>query len=396
MKNIFTKLVDRTFTNSLKFDRYLLPNGQYRNNFLPLWIADTDFETSPAIIDAINTRLKHKLFGYYNESDQDKRVLANYLRKDHNYDVSDESLILLPGLLSAMSVVCRMAIEENGSILTNTPVYPPFMQLPQHNRVPLLTSPLKIDSKGLYRFDFDHMKDLVLNSPKKVSWLFLCNPQNPTGRVFSSEELTQLSDFCEDFGIKVLSDEVHCDLVWKEGTKHNPFGSIKSTKHISLYGPGKTFNIAGLGCSFAVIEDPSLRQEFYNFKKGIVPHLNTLGIEAMKAAYEAEESSEYKKELLNCLRTNYKLIKQHLKPTGSLEHEMEATFLAFINSRKLMPKLSKNVNPTDKILEEKSLALNDGSYFGQLDLYKDYSRLNFATPTIKLTDALQRLTSLKK
>lgn len=421
----------------MKYDRYLLnktltqtdgklsyADSKYPDKLLPMWIADMDLPAPPAVIEALKSRVDHSIFGYTLPMIDDKRAIQKYLKEEIGKQTELDDVVILPGLVVALNLIARVAKRSGAdgqAIMTNTPIYPPFLSAPGNQGVPIVTSPLKLGAKGApekYAYDLEDMyrrvKEFNAQNTTKVGWFYLCNPHNPVGRSFTKGELEEVAEFCRHFKLKVSSDEVHCDLVLKtsEGSAdHISFESVWGSEDlISLFAPSKTFNLAGLGPSYAVIKDAKLRQQFKQAKKGIVPDLNILGLTAMTTVYTHPECQEYKKVLIKHLSSNYALVEKYLKPIQVLEHKMESTYLAFLNAKTLYAyreaqgltnkvegeRRKTSASYEQLILDDFNIGFNAGSLFGVTqpdgnNLYADYVRLNFGCTREQLIEALSRL-----
>jgi len=257
-----------------------------------------------------------------------------------------------------------------------TPVYPPFLSAPENSSRKLRSVPL-VEKTGGWEIDFDLLKRAIT---PRTRMLLLCSAQNPTGRVFTRDELATLAQICERHDIVICSDEIHCELVLDKGIEHIPtaaLGPEVERRTITLMAPSKTFNIPGLGCSFAVISDEPLRWQFLRAMKGIVPHVNALGYTAALAAYR--DSRDWHLALIDYLRENRDIVERAIEamPGISMQH-VEATYLAWIDTRQ-----TGMENPV-KIFEEAGVGLSDGRPFGA----EGFVRLNFGCPRPVLEEAL--------
>lgn len=403
MKNDFDEVIDRHNTGSLKYDKYALnrdgPRAVYRPRTLPMWIADMDFRAPPAVLKAIHERTNHGIFGYPAPTWQNKSSIKNYLFSRQGLKVASKSIVLLPGLVVALNLISRLASKRQLSVMTAAPIYPPFLSAPRFADTSAFVSHLRYtEMNNGWSYDFDHMRKLVLNSretTRPIGWFFLCNPHNPVGKVYSRGELEDLAEFCDRYDLNVCADEVHCDLILDESCEHIPFSSIRDKGVITLHAPSKTYNLAGLTAAFAVITDDKLLHEFKIVKRGICADSNVLGITAMCAAYE--EGETWRRELVEYLRGNLKLLEESLKPLGVLEHDHKSTYLAWLNAEKLYS-LKQNTKSTaemkyaDRVLMDFDIGLNPGEDFSDRPSdYSKYVRLNFACPRSTLQEAISRM-----
>lgn len=369
----FDQIIDRGETSSLKWERY---RGR---DILPLWVADMDFRSPPAVVDALRQRVAHGIFGYTLAPKELYEAIIGHLAGDFGWRIEAEWIVWLPGVVTGLNASCRAVGEAGDDVLTLTPVYPPFLTAPGLSGRNTLAVPLADDGER-WTLDMDRIENAV--TPRTRLFL-LCNPHNPVGRVFDERELGQLADLCERRGIIICSDEIHYGLVLDRGRRHIPTATLSpetASRTITLLAPSKTFNIPGLGCSFAVIPSPELRQRFARVIDGIVPHVNALGYTAALAAYR--DSSQWHHELLDYLRANRDLVEESVgrMPGISMRH-VEATYLAWIDCTKL-----ERENPA-AFFEEAGVGLSDGKSFGG----RGFMRLNFGCPRALLQESLHRM-----
>ena len=369
----FDTPVNRQNTASLKWDRYK------DRDIIPLWVADMDFESPPPVIDALHQRVDHGVFGYGVTPAELTEVVCAMLADRYNWQIHPEWLIWLPGLVSGLNIACRSVGSEGDGVLSMTPVYPPFLTAPQHSNRQLITVSLK-DDRNKWVIDFELLEKSITDNTRL---LLLCSPHNPVGRVFDKEELARLVSICEKHDIIICSDEIHCDLILDGDKKHIPTAAISpeaGARTITLMAPSKTFNIPGLGCSFAVISDAGLRQDFLKAMAGIVSEVNILGLEASLAAYR--DGWEWHGALLDYLRENRSLVELEVgRMDGLAMNHVEATYLAWIDARSIDP-----LSPAS-YFEKAGVGLSEGSEFGS----PGFMRLNFGCPRSLLRQALERM-----
>ena len=366
----FDRVLDRTGGDSMKWNKYA------GRDVLPLWVADMDFAAPPAVIAALQSRVAQGCLGYAEPLPSLIEAVRTHLERRYDWSIDPQSLVWLPGLVTGLNVACR-AID--GGVMTATPVYPPFLSAPRFSGKALQTVPLKL-ADGTWGWDFEAMARAVT---PQTRLLLLCHPHNPVGRAWSAAELEALADFCLQHDLFVCSDEIHCDLVLDRDGRHQPFARAVpriAGRCITLMAPSKTFNIPGLGCAFAVIEDAALRQRFSDAMRGIVPHVNTLGYVAAEAAFR--DDGAWHAGLLDTLRRNRDLVEQAVAamPGLAMTH-VEATYLAWIDARGL------GVPDPVKFFEASGVGLSPGSDFG----LPGWVRLNFGCPRATLQAALERM-----
>ena len=371
MKKCFDEVVDRTNTGSWKWD-------EFSEDVLPMWIADMDFRAPECVRNALHKAVDHGVFGYSQSTEKLDQIILNRLLQKHNIAATKQDLIYMPGLVSAINLVCKCAGEPGDEILVPTPAYPPFLMAPANQKRSCLKVPMLKTQAG-WEFDFDAMEARITNKTKAI---LLCNPHNPTGRVLSREELERFGELAIKHDLIICSDEIHCDLVLDSRREHVSIASLGkeiSDRTITLLAPSKTYNIAGLGFSFAVVTNPELRARFAPTPDGLVPHVNGLGFVAGEAAYEAGEP--WRVELVDYLRENLNLVEQMISELDGVSIiRPEATYLAWIDCSGLGLK-----DPSQHFLKHK-LGLGFGSFFGM----RQYVRLNFACPRATLLEGLTR------
>jgi cysteine-S-conjugate beta-lyase len=368
----FDTAVDRTRSDSHKWQKYA------GRDIIPMWVADMDFQSPPAVLRALHQRVAHGVFGYGRPDPQLKFTIIDYLLSAHGWHVAPEWVLWLPGLVTGINVACRGVGRRGAAILTTVPVYPPFLAAPGLAGKKLRTTQLIYDG-GQWQFDWDALQDGM----SAASLFLLCNPQNPTGRVFSRKELESLAGICLRANAVICSDEIHCDLVLETGRRHIPLASLGpevAERTITLMAPSKTFNIPGLGCAFAVIANPKLRQGFKRAMQGIVPHVNVLGFAAAQAAYA--HGGPWLSALRDYLRVNRDRVARAVDEMPGLHMgPVEGTYLAWIDTR------SSGIEDPIGFFENAGVGLSDGTGFGA----PGFARLNFACPRRRLADALDRM-----
>jgi cystathionine beta-lyase len=371
----FDTLVERRGTASLKWDRY---KGR---DIIPLWVADMDFQSPPAVIDALKQRVAYGVFGYTIPPDELNEVVVGMLASNYDWIVKPEWLVWLPGLVCGLNVTCRAAGEDDDDVMTAVPVYPPFLAAPGNSRRNLIKVPLKeIDNR--WEFDFDRIEKSITD---KTRLFILCNPHNPIGRAFTREELSTLADICHKHDIVICSDEIHCDLILDRDKIHIPTATLNAeaaARTITLMAPSKTFNLPGLGTAFAVISEKNLRRRFKKAMAGIVPGVNALGYTAARAAFA--ECADWHAALLEYLRGNRDTVAQAVRRIPRLSMApLEATYLAWIDMR------ATGLENPAVFFEHAGVGLQDGAEFDG----PGFVRLNFGCTRILLEKALQRMTA---
>lgn len=375
MQYDFDQIIPRHNTGSFKWDRYK------DTEILPFWVADMDFAVAPPILEAVSTRIQHPVFGYSNAPDELAPAICNHLGKYYQWDIQPEWLVWLPGVVPGLAASCHAVGSTGDEVVTFPPIYHHFLSVAQPAGKKLVTVALQQQNQR-YEVDFDAVAD-NLNARSKL--MLLCSPHNPVGKVFSTADLRKFCDLAARNNTVVISDEIHCDLVLDTATKHVPTAlACPEYAHniITLMSPSKTFNLAGMNCSFAVIQNPVLRKQFVKACNGIVPMVPTLSFEAALGAYQ--QGDEWHRQLLEYLRGNYNYLIDRIAQIDLLDvTSLEATYLAWINCQKL------GLENPNEYFEQAGVGLSAGLEFGQEGA--GYARMNFACPRSTLKQGLDRI-----
>ncbi len=369
----FETVIERRGTASAKWERY---RGR---DVLPLWVADMDFRSPPAVLDALRRRVDHGIFGYPVAPDALVDVVREMLERDYGWRIDPVWIVWLPGLVTGINLCCRAVGTSGDEVLSTTPIYPPFLTAPRFSDRTVTRVPM-VCAADRWVMDLERIAAAVT---PRTRLMLLCNPHNPAGRIFGRDELTQLARICAEHDLVICSDEIHCELLLDEGKPHIPIATLGpdvAARTITLLAPSKTYNIAGLGCSLAVISDAGLRQRFQNEARGIVPGVNVLGYEAALAAYR--DGRAWREALLTTLRAHRDQVVASVAAMPGLEMAVpEATYLAWIDARGL------GVASPARFFEQHGVGLSDGVDFG----VPGFVRLNFGCPRGLLLEALDRM-----
>jgi len=365
--------VERRGTASMKWEKYK------DKDIIPMWVADMDFRSPPAVIRALQQRTVYGVFGYTLTPEELNDRVVSMLRETYDWSVEPEWLVWLPGLVSGLNVACRAVGKDGDDVMTAVPVYPPFLSAPGFSRRSLTRVPLR-EKDNRWQFDFDRLEQMITD---KTRMFILCNPHNPVGRVYTRNELAGLAAICNKHDIVICSDEIHCGLILDQDKVHVPTATLDpevAARTITLMAPSKTFNLPGLGCAFAVISEKKLRQQFKKAMAGIVPRPNVLGYAAALAAFA--ESSDWHAALLDYLRGNLETIASTIRQMPPLSiAPVEATYLAWIDMR------SSGIKSPARFFEEAGVGLQDGIEFDG----PGFVRLNFGCSRSLLEKALERM-----
>lgn len=361
--------------DSLRWSKYA------DRDVIPLWVADMDFAAPAEVIAALQQRIACGVFGYGRPWPALIESIVAHCARAYAWTIEPDWLVWLPGLVPALHVACRAVGTVGDGVLTATPVYPPFLTAPVAAERRLVTLPLVRHEAG-WSWDFCAADALA----QHCRLLLLCHPHNPVGRAWRDDELWQLAALAEKHDLIVCSDEIHCDLTFQG--RHRPFATLSpeiARRTLTLMAPSKTFNLAGLGCAFAIIPDAALRQRFASTARGIVPEPNVLGLVACEAAYRHGEP--WRRTLLATLARHALRVEETIARLPGLSMErVEATFLAWIDCRAL------GLEHPARFFEAAGVGLADGAAFGPGRAYGQYVRLNFGTTPSLLERALERIT----
>jgi len=377
MQYNFDEIIPRRETESIKWNLY-------GKEILPFWVADMDFRSPQPVIDALEARVKHGVFGYPAENLALKETIRERLSNLYQWNISLEDIVFLPGVVNGFNLVIKALTQPDQQVLMQPPVYHPFLSAPQNAGALRKDSPLQMDLNRRYQIDFDHFQQSM---DANTSMFLLCNPHNPVGRVFTKNELSQMADICLKKDVFICSDEIHADIIYP-GYRHIPIASLSpeiAQNTITLMAPSKTFNIAGLGFSFAVAQNPELRKKLKQARVGIVPEVNLLGYTAALAAYQ--HGDEWLSQLLVYLEGNYRALVEFVEeniPEIKIT-PIEGTYLAWLDCRDLaIPK-----SPYEFFLQDAGVAFNDGKIFGPGG--DGFVRFNFGCPRSVMIEGLDRM-----
>jgi cystathionine beta-lyase len=373
----FDVVPDRRSTESIKWHFF-------EPDVLPMWVADMDFKSPEPVIEALKSRIDHGVFGYPVEMTALKEVIVERLANRYQWKVTTEDIVLVPGVVTGFNLICHALASPGEAALIQTPVYPPFFKAPPNAGLECQEAMLALQPDGSYEIDYEVFEASIT---KETRLFILCNPHNPVGRVFRQDELERMADICLKHGVKICADEIHSDLVFS-GQRHIPMASLDSEiarSTVTLIAPSKTFNIAGLECSIAIIEDKELRKRILDARQGMVGSINVLGQVAGLAAYRYGQP--WLDELLVYLEGNrdylYNFVQNKLPEIKMAKPE--GTYLAWLDCRKLDFKES----PCEYYIKNARVGMNDGREFGACG--EGFVRLNFGCPRSMLKEALDRI-----
>ncbi|QGU87812.1 MalY/PatB family protein [Erwinia sorbitola] len=370
----FDQRIDRRHSDSLKWRKY----GD--RDILPLWIADTDFHVADCITEALQTRVSHGIFGYGVPPQAFTEAVIERMSSHFNWQIQPEWLVFLPGVVTGLNLCVRAFTGSDEGTIAPTPIYPPFRQAAKLAGRTQISAPLQLQHQR-WVVDLDAVEHELTGKEKL---LLLCNPQNPGGTVYRREELEAQLRFAQRHELVVCSDEIHCDLILEPGVKHIPFASLSedaAQRSITLLSPSKSFNIAGLGASVAIIPNRELRERFNRERKGIVPDVDILAFVAATAAWQ--HGQPWLDAQLEYLRSNRDVLTQHVNKLPGLSMVApEGSYLGWIDAGKL-----KVASPA-LFFEKHGLGFSPGRDFGD----DKFIRVNFGCQRALLNEALRRMT----
>ena len=383
MKYDFDKVVDRHGTNCLKYD-FAIERGKPAD-ILPLWVADMDFQTAPAILERLEETVKHGIFGYSDGKEGYFAAVQNWYRERFGWETKPEWLVKTPGVVFALAAAVRAYTKEGDGVLLQQPVYYPFSEVITDNGRKIVNSPLKI-TDGYYTMDFDDLETKIVEN--KVKLFLLCSPHNPVGRVWTRDEVERVVMLCRKYSVWLFSDEIHGDvaLYGNQYTSAACFADVYD-RMIVYTAISKTFNMAGLMFSDIIIRDTQLRKIFCKRDK-IVGFVNPLSVVAHQAAYE--KCDEWLAEFKTYLDENFIFVKEYLAEhlPAAVFSVPEATYLAWVNLKGCLPDV---VDLPGFFANNAGVLLEGGN-----DLFvgnaEGYVRLNLAMPRSIIKTGLERMT----
>ena len=380
----FDEIIERKGTDCIKYDTLKEHFG--REDLMPLWVADMDFRTPDFIIDALKKRCEHPVFGYTYPSDNYFNQIIHWVHELHSWDIQREWICYIPGIVRGIAFAIEHFTRKGDKVIIQPPVYHPFRLVPNSLGREVVNNPLRI-TDGVYEMDFEHLESII---DEKCKILILSNPHNPAGIVWKKETLQQLASICVKHKIIVISDEIHAEMAFPSFS-HHPFPTVSDEAaacSITFMAPSKTFNIAGIVSSYAIVPDDTLRKDFYHFlEAGEFNHGTIFAYAAIMAAY-TPEGMEWRNQMLDYVMKNVQFVDEYLKKNiPQIKVYMpQASFLIWLNCKEL----KINHKELIKLFKDRAnLALNDGAMFGFEG--SGYMRLNVGCPQCKLETALEKL-----
>ena len=374
----FNRVIDRRHSECIKWNRF-------DEDVLPMWVADTDFKCPEAVIRALHERVDHGIFGYGAPPKELDQTVIQRLKRLYGWDVQRKQIGYIPGIVTGFNAAIRAFCQPGEAVIYQTPAYPPFIGAPDSARLKGVQNPLLQQQDGTYILDFDRFEQQIIS--ENVRAFILCNPQNPTGRVFTREELIRLADICLRHKVLIISDEIHCDILYDD-RKHIPITSLSpevAANTVTFMAPSKTYNIAGLHASVYIVQNPELKEKLQDFCNGLVGCPGVLSLTAALAAYA--EGDEWLAEQNRYLQENRDYLDDALgtQLAGIHWNKPEATFLGWLDCSEL----GLAEPPYEFFLREARVGLNEGITFGPQ--CGNFVRINFGTTRANLQEAVNRM-----
>jgi cystathionine beta-lyase len=386
----FDTQIDRHGTNSARWDFF-------DDDVISLWVADMDFRSPEPVLKALHERVDHGVFGYSMVPGELAQTISARMKRLYDWDVKPEDVVFMPRVITAVGVAAKLFAEPGDGALIQTPVYGPFFSIPRDHDLTVQMADLTAtahDGRVHYEIDFDRFEAAIDDTTKLF---ILCNPHNPVGRMWTRAELARMAEICLEHDVLMVSDEIHCDLVL-DGRKHLPLASLApevAARTITVMAPTKTFNIPGLGCAFAIIQNEEMRERYKGMEwHSLLSHVGIMGATAALAAYRA--GGPWLDALLKYVAGNRDFaltyMDEHIPELKATRPE--ATYLMWLD-RSALP--TPELDGSDRFMsmmdpffiKEARVALNAGKWFGESG--EPYARLNLATPRQTLQTALDRM-----
>lgn len=389
MPSQFDKIIDRrTNSNSIKWHAF-------DEDVLPMWVADMDFAAPQPILDALQKTLEHGVLGYEFPQKPLMKEVAQRMQRLYNWDVTAEDVIPVPGLVTGFNIAARIGAQPGEGILIQPPVYFPFMKVQKNTGTVMQVAELKKITHGHtlhHEIDWEVFENAVHSEGAKTSMFLLCNPHNPTGTVYTKEELARMVEICAREDILICSDEIHSELLLG-GAKHTPLATLSpeaAQRTVTLVAASKTFNVAGLFVGFAIIQNKEIREKFKAELEKLTFHTNSLGHIASQVAFSGM-CDGWLDELLAYLTANRDFVVEYVKENlpGVRVSKPKATFLAWLDFNDLVEQGRVMMPLQDFFVEKGKVGFNEGASFGPGG--EGFVRLNFGCPRETLLDGLERV-----
>ncbi|MBA3073786.1 MAG: putative C-S lyase [Anaerolineae bacterium] len=377
MKRESITTVNRRGTDSVKW-------GLYGDDVLPLWVADMDFQSPAAVIEALQERVAHGVFGYPLHPQELRELVAARMLERYQWKISPKDMIFIPGVVPGFNLTCQLLTKPGESLLIQPPVYPPILNAAEKAGVRNIRAELVRQPDGSYAVDFEALEAAI---EADTRCLIFCNPHNPVGKVYTRPELERIAHICLKHKLTIISDEIHSDLVFT-GSQHIPIASLSdevAKNTVTLIAPSKTFNIAGLSCAVMICSNHELLKKIENASHGLLGDVNLLGLTAAIAAYR--DGGEWLAQTMQVLEGNLDYLTNFIQkrlPQIKM-HKPDATYLAWLDCSEL----ALEEGPYKFFLKKAKVALNFGDDFGEGG--QGFVRLNFGCSRELLSEALDRM-----
>lgn len=391
MKYDFNQICDRKKTNCYKWD--LVQSIFGREDVIPMWVADMDFPVAEPIVDALKKRVEHPFYGYTHPGPSVIDAVVDRMWQKFRWKIEPEWVVFTPGVVPALHVAIRSLTHPGDEVILQEPTYHPFFPAVTGSGCQIVTNELKLIN-GHYEMNFDdleqkfHPKTGRLRGPGRIKTILFCNPHNPVGRLWNREEITRMGDIAIDNGAVVISDEIHCEILFN-GHQHTPFASISEKFEqncIVCMSPSKTFNLPGLEVSSIIIPNKKLHDDFISTQSGIVPNPNVFGYTALEAAYRLGD--EWLKQVLDYLQGNLDFLLEYFdrKIPDIKVIQPQGTYLIWLDCRGLG---MDEITLSSFMCDNAKVGLEDGFIFGEAG--SGFVRMNIACPRPILEEALKRI-----
>jgi cystathionine beta-lyase len=390
MKYDFDRVIDRTNTDSSKWNVKTVFGS---DDIIPMWVADMDFPIAKPITEALRKRTEHEVYGYCYPRPSLLEAIVGRMQRKYAWKIEPEWVVFTPGVVPALNAAIRAFAHFGDEVIIQDPVYHPFWSAVEQSGCCVASNPMRL-TNGRYEFDLDDLekkfapKEAMRRGPSRVRMMILCNPHNPTGRVWTRDELTAVGEVILGHDAVMVSDEVHCELLYR-GIKHVPFATISKEFEqncVVCQAGSKTFNLAGLAASTIIIPNPKLRNTFTAARAGILPQPDVFGMVALEAAYR--EGDEWLEQVLAYLQANLdflvRYVKEHIPRIDVIKPE--GTYLVWLDCRRLS---MDNLALRSFFREKAKVGLDDGFIFGPVGA--GFERMNIACPRATLEEALKRI-----
>jgi cystathionine beta-lyase len=391
VKYDFDQICNRKNTDCLKWDMMEPIFGS--GDLIPLWVADMDLPVAKPITDALKKRVEHPFYGYSQAGASVLNSVVERMKRKYNWDIKSEWIVFTPGVVPALHVAVRSLTHPGDEVILQEPTYHPFFPVVVNSGCKIVNNGLKIDNNR-YEIDYKgleekfHSKSRSFQEAGRIKTIIFCNPHNPVGRLWKRDEIIKMGKIVINNGAVVISDEIHCEILFKD-QKHTPFASISKKfeqNSIVCMSPSKTFNLAGLEVSTIIIPNKKLRDNFINTRSGIVPNPNLFGYTALEAAYR--HGDEWLEQVIDYLQENLDYLKLYIEnriPDIKVI-DPEGTYLIWLDFKDLG---MDNQTLSNFMKREAKVGLEDGFIFGESG--SGFMRMNIACPRSILAEALKRI-----